>query len=523
MFKNYLNNNKNAERYQVPLSYLLVIVPFALFFLFSISLNAQSKQDYVWITGNNSTSDPGIEGFIYNFNNSDSLLEYFPVGFDFDFTNSSICDSLGNILFYTNGCEVANKEHSTMPNGYDINEGDFIDLWLDDCSRGFPSLQGAMIFPDPANKHGYYLITKYIAYDQIVAPFARDLQYSYIDMTLDGGLGDVTKKNEVFFSEIELPRSHLNGIKHASENKYWLVQPTNNHKLATFLIDSSGVNFSHNEEIESWIDLMDSGPGNSNFSSDGSKFAFSNNFQGLFLYDFDRETGKLSNFRHANITSEIGFAGVEFSPSSEFLYLSANDSLWQLDLNYPDLIEGAELIATWDGIWTPYPNSFGYAKLGPDCRIYITSGGSSDAWHFINKPDLKGQACDFRYKGNQFPYVSSRGNLPHQPKFRVDEEEKCNPDITNMFGEIVYYTKDLDLYPNPTNSNFTIKLPDPIAGYLIIIDLNGRIVWEIDFDTPIQEIEISTSNLNPAIYQVEFIPSTNPDRLIYSQKLVVVE
>lgn len=177
----------------------------------------------------------------------------------------------------------------------------------------------------------------------------------------------------------------------------------------------------------------------------------------------------------------------------------------------------------WDGIWTPYPNSFGYAKLGPDCRIYITSGGGSDAWHFINKPDLKGQACDFRYKGTQFPYATSRGNLPHQPKFRVNEEEKCNPDITNMFGEVVYYTRDLEIFPNPTNSAFKIQFADPMAGHLMIIDFQGRIVSEIDINTPIQEIDISTTNLNVGMYHVEFIPSNNSDRLIYTEKLVVVD
>ena len=310
------------------LSYSFSFILFSHFSLYSISLHAQSKQDYVWTTGNNITLDPGIEGFIYNFNNEDSLVEYFPVAFDFDFTNSSICDSSGNILFYTNGCEVANKEHNIMPNGFDINESDYIDIWLGDCSRGYTSLQGAMIFPDPENSEGYYIVTKPRIYEEGNSPFTRDLQYSYVDMSLDNGLGDVTIKNEIFYSELKLPSSHLNGIQHTTENKYWLVQPTSVSKMAIFLIDSSGINFSHNEEIEPWIDVMDSGPGSSNFSPDGTKFAFTNNFQGLFLYDFDRETGSLSNFRHANITSDIGFVGVEFSPSSEFLYMSASDSLW---------------------------------------------------------------------------------------------------------------------------------------------------------------------------------------------------
>lgn len=522
MLKNCIHN-MNASSIKTKKSYSAIFI-FCILPIIN-SLSAQSKQDYIWITGNNSTLDPGIEGFIYDFNNSsNNLLDFSSVELSFDLTNSSICDSLGNLLFYTNGCAVSNKEHRAMPNGLDINEGDYIDIWLGgDCNIGYQSIEGAMIIPDPANNHGYYLITKPIIFEEGLVPFTRDLQYSYIDMNLDGGFGDVTVKNEIFYSEMEIAGSHLNAIKHSIENKYWIVQTTSNSTLAVFIIDSTGIRFSHYEQIEPWIDVLDSGEGNSNFSSDGNMFAFSNNLQGVFLYDFDRETGSLSNFRHANIASGVGFVGLEFSPSSEFLYMSAADSIWQLDLSYNDLLEGAELIATWDGIWTPYPNSFGYAKLGPDCRIYITAEGSADAWHFINKPDLKGQACDFRYKGTPFPHVGPRGNLPHQPKFRVDEEEKCNPDITNMFGELVYYNTKLDLFPNPSKSNSWIRLPNPIKGKLYIIDLNGNLVSQLDFETPIQEIEISIANLKSGIYNVEFVPSDNPNRLIYTEKLVVIE
>jgi hypothetical protein len=39
-------------------------------------------------------------------------------------------DSLGNILFYTNGCYVANVQGDTMANGAGLNPGEMADLRL---------------------------------------------------------------------------------------------------------------------------------------------------------------------------------------------------------------------------------------------------------------------------------------------------------------------------------------------------------------------------------------------------------
>src|SRR5512138_1355794 len=41
----------------------------------------------------------------------------------FTATNASICDSSGQLLFYTNGVYVANKNHDTLLNGSGLNPG----------------------------------------------------------------------------------------------------------------------------------------------------------------------------------------------------------------------------------------------------------------------------------------------------------------------------------------------------------------------------------------------------------------
>ncbi|MEZ4988226.1 MAG: hypothetical protein R2795_24895 [Saprospiraceae bacterium] len=48
----------------------------------------------------------------------------------FDFTNASICDGEGQLLFYTNGISVANGNGQIMENGERINPGSFTDGWV---------------------------------------------------------------------------------------------------------------------------------------------------------------------------------------------------------------------------------------------------------------------------------------------------------------------------------------------------------------------------------------------------------
>jgi hypothetical protein len=90
-----------------------------IYFLLSIFLNissAQSKQDYVWLFGSDQNiQEEGIQGIRFNFNDT----PFKPIGADqglsFDQNNASICDKDGNLLFYTNGCAVANRNYQIMP------------------------------------------------------------------------------------------------------------------------------------------------------------------------------------------------------------------------------------------------------------------------------------------------------------------------------------------------------------------------------------------------------------------------
>src|SRR5687768_13934197 len=59
---------------------------------------------------------------------------------------STISDSLGNLLFYTDGIKVWNKQHQQMPDGFGL--------------KGDPSSsQSALIIKKPGNNPIYYIFT----------------------------------------------------------------------------------------------------------------------------------------------------------------------------------------------------------------------------------------------------------------------------------------------------------------------------------------------------------------------------
>src|SRR5580692_4497975 len=88
-----------------------------------ISLSAfTQKSDYIWLSGYNGYPhpiyDPSDSFYfattILNFNYSPLQIEMDSLQMNFSRTNTSFCDSNGNLLFYTNGIYVANRLDSTI-------------------------------------------------------------------------------------------------------------------------------------------------------------------------------------------------------------------------------------------------------------------------------------------------------------------------------------------------------------------------------------------------------------------------
>jgi hypothetical protein len=117
------------------------------------------------------------------------------------FTMAGPC---GNLLFYSDGHKVFNREHKVMLNG-------------DSLSGGY-SVQTVVAVPHPADDSLYYLFTQNIT--PLAIPPYSALYYSIIDMRQDKGLGGIVKKNLFLY---QTNGQSLTAVRHANGRDYWIT------------------------------------------------------------------------------------------------------------------------------------------------------------------------------------------------------------------------------------------------------------------------------------------------------------
>ncbi len=504
--------------------FIFLLINFSL--VFSLESFAQSKEDYMWLGGyQRNLTGAGAQGFTFNFNKKPPIVEkYFPPN-GFDSNNAIICDHSGKLLFSTNGRYIVNIENKVMPNGDDINIGEWAIKYWPDGFFGFPGFQDIIILPDPGKSTGYYVIHKatYIKNDSI------EIRNSYVNVALDGGKGDVVYKNQYFYGKRDLMYSYLTAIRHANQRDWWVLQPlVNKSEIAVWLIDETGFHQYPSQSSSYFFDMYrSSASGTAKFSSDGSKYAIYNYYDQLQLYDFDRSTGKLSNHKRISIIPDLMidrelyvFSSIEWSPNSRFIYTATDTYLHQIDTWDSNAIR---LIDTYNGTLDPFSTRFFLMAQAPDCKIYMTPKNGSNSIHVINKPDELGTACDFVQNGIKLPHPNG-GSLPNFPRFRVDEVDKCDPSISSIFGEQVYYRRDLHVYPNPCKNYIDITLPESnYSGHFAITDMHGNMIksWLVNNDYLSDRIDLTL--LPSGRYNIEFYPDNEPNRIFYSAQIIKVE
>jgi gliding motility-associated-like protein len=309
-----------------------------------------------------------------------------------------ISDSIGNILFYTNGQVIWNRNNVVMQNG---------DNLLPDITA---QTQPVVAFPKPGTSNQYYVFTN------SKGDFPDGIYYSIIDMTLDGGLGGVTSNKNIKLLASGNAAEKLSVLKMNSGDGYWLITRLfNDDRYATFTIDLNGVN---QNPLYSSTGIERGFYGiygymklslNKKFLVAGYNYGGSPGLPGPYasfeICSFDIVTGHVGFLYLLNkYYPQFGFYlkpyGCEFSPDSKFLYLTFTSYDSVVFLNQYDMQYVSDSSAFINSAVQISDNCGWSLQLSNDGRIY-SSIPASDVVNFeysmgiIKKPWEKGINCDY--------------------------------------------------------------------------------------------------------------------------------
>lgn len=306
---------------------------------------------------------------------------------------ATFCDSLGNLLFYTDGDSVWNAIHEPMENG---------DSLLGDPS----STESAIIVPYPQHDSLYFLFT--------VDEEGGDdgLCYSIVNMNANNGLGAVETKNIPLIAPVV---EKLTAVRHKNARDFWLItHGWETDSFFVYLVTPDGINLSP-QIFEIGATHSDIGLHGNNavgylrISPDGSRLISALQVSMIFeLFDFNNETGEISNC--ITIPDPGGSPyGVEFSPDATKIYMTSRFYLYQADItssNPDDIINSIVLI---DSSLTE--NYFGAVQLATDGKVYLAQE-YSDYLGVVNNPSETGENCNFELFGLYLEGKQSRLGLP---------------------------------------------------------------------------------------------------------------
>ena len=365
---------------------------------------------------------------------------------------TTISDDNGNLLFYSFEGLVVNRFHGIMPNGIGLLGG---------CS----STQGYLPVPNPTNPDQYYLFT--IEASGAAIP---GLYYSIVDMTLDGGNGDVVfaSKNTVVNNNVT---ERLTSVHHCNNQDVWIIthDATN---FYTYLITNTGIQ----PAVVSPI------PNNPNTSAGQLKVSPTGMHIGevelgaTHWYSFDNETGEVCWIETSTTT---GGYGCSFSnDGSKFYTGEFFQGLYQYDMTAQPIIPSAVQIYASSG------SNYGHMQLAPDGKLYWFDGssGTDTMASVINSPNLPGALCDYHHDTIHFKHSSATnstyGSVNYIQSWFLDTSY-VEPGITASFSFMD------TCYPGPVqfydSSTYHVECP--------------RYLW--DFDDPVSGANNASTDENP--------------------------
>ncbi|MBP6573255.1 MAG: PKD domain-containing protein [Flavobacteriales bacterium] len=308
---------------------------------------------------------------------------------------ASISSLGGDLQFYTQGDSVYTAEHEMMPNGFAIGNAP---------NEFGSSTQGSLIVPQPGS-NGIHLI---FTVDCAEAQLANGLRYSVVDMTMNGGLGEVTSKSNLLHFPVT---EKLAAVHHANEEDVWvLVHEYGTDAFLAYLVTSSGIQppVVSNSGFVQYLptDTACMARGYMKFSPDGERLVVlsSSDCHSFVahpqLFHFDDATGQVSLDYTIDDPDSLMYYGASFSPNSGLLYMTTGwhyyPTLHQFDASAANSVDflASKYVMADSASYDPLADqALAALQLAPNGKLYVAKYGYG--MNAINQPDLQGAACDY--------------------------------------------------------------------------------------------------------------------------------
>ncbi|CAN5519364.1 hypothetical protein BH11BAC2_BH11BAC2_20620 [soil metagenome] len=433
-----------------------------------------------------------------------------------DFTLGLISDSVGNLLFYSNGVWIADATNDTMQNGSGLNPSSYTTSVY---NTGIRVTAADMLLPDPGNPNQYYLIHE--TPGDTVYPYPDFLYYSKIDKTLNNGKGKVISKNQVICSDT-LDLGQVLACRHANGRDWWIVFPEyRSPNYYVYFLNPNGIIF-HSKQS---IGIRNYSSGQATFSPDGTKYASYDTYTDLEVFDFDRCTGVFSNPQNVSVNDGVVGFGVSFSPDSRIIYASSVYWIYQFDLDKPDIAD-YDTVAVWDSTYSPSPPFaalFFTQYLRPDGKIYVGTGNGTQVYHTIDYPDSSGVACNVSQHSVPLPTIHSN-SCPTYINYYLGPVvgsvcDSLSVGLTEPSGVV---NLNVSITPNPVINQFYLNyhLPGNKDGWLDLSDASGRIIVHRRLYWSTSSLLMYTANLKPGCY---FARVTSDMGITETKRLMVLK
>lgn len=369
---------------------------------------AQAQRQYEnWYFGANTA---------FNFNAGTAPVEVANASQITSIVSTTISDAAtGQLLFYTDGITVWNRNNTVMDNGASILSN--------------PVCGHVTSCPNPVKAGQHYVFM----YNN------GQLRYALIDMTENGGLGKVISTDNLLAPTIA---NKFTIARHGTTDSYWLITfrgSNGNDTFECYPITNAGIQapvrsiMGFHNGITTLGDLVTNRSGDKIFISFNSPTTAAIN-----QYSFSKTCGTVGTPRNLPIGAGWNNAkSIAFSPSNLQMYAIFGQSQGRVVQYSGNDFQSSQEIAN-------SIQAYNDIKLGPDGKIYITkniAGNPSGSIDVIEKPDLFSLAAAYMTNNItlsngktavRFPIimydVSTPGNTVITTK--IDVKNTCYKDTT---------------------------------------------------------------------------------------------